>query len=202
MAKLYAITHTEATHHVERRVGGWYDSELTQSGHEHAERIAEALLARLDDPPHLYSSDLKRAEQTANPIADAFNTTARLDGDLREVGCGVAEGKASGWLDERIVFPPRDGERLDHKICEGAETRRTAATRIYRFMDRLLAAEHDSAIVVTHGFAVTFVISAWLGIPIEGLGHIVYRADPGSITTLDLDIRWGSRRLVNLNEAV
>ncbi len=29
MRRIYVITHPEATHHVENRVGGWYDSDLS-----------------------------------------------------------------------------------------------------------------------------------------------------------------------------
>jgi broad specificity phosphatase PhoE len=40
---IYVVTHPEATHHIEDRVGGWFESELTVEGHVHAARIAEAL---------------------------------------------------------------------------------------------------------------------------------------------------------------
>lgn len=43
MLNIYVVTHPEATHHIEDRVGGWFDSELTGEGHVHAARIAEAL---------------------------------------------------------------------------------------------------------------------------------------------------------------
>src|SRR6478609_11396461 len=71
MRDLYVVTHPEATHHVEALVGGWYDSDLTQRGAEHAERIAEELSGRIPagDTVELFSSDLHRARQTAEPIA-------------------------------------------------------------------------------------------------------------------------------------
>jgi broad specificity phosphatase PhoE len=33
---IYVVTHPEATHHIEDRVGGWFDSELTRKGLGHA----------------------------------------------------------------------------------------------------------------------------------------------------------------------
>jgi len=197
---VYVVTHTEATHHVERRVGGWYDSELTPWGRRQAESVAAELRARLTATPRVFSSDLKRALQTAAPIAEAFAAGASSDPDLREASCGVAEGKPGSWLDERIALPPRDGNRLDHRICEGAETRREVATRVYRFVDRLFQATADPVVIVTHGFALTFVISAWLGAPIESLGRARYSARPGSLTRLELDPEWGDRTLASFNE--
>jgi probable phosphoglycerate mutase len=58
----------------------------------------------------------------------------------------------------------------------------------------------DTAVVVTHGFALTFVISAWLGVPIESLGSARYSAASGSLTMLEIDPEWGDRKLVSFNE--
>ena len=32
MKKLYAVSHTEVNHHVENKVGGWLNSDLTEKG--------------------------------------------------------------------------------------------------------------------------------------------------------------------------
>ena len=32
MTRVFLVTHTEATHHVDGLVGGWFDSELTARG--------------------------------------------------------------------------------------------------------------------------------------------------------------------------
>ena len=42
MKNIYVVTHAEATHHIEGLVGGWYDSELTPLGRQHAERMGSA----------------------------------------------------------------------------------------------------------------------------------------------------------------
>jgi probable phosphoglycerate mutase len=55
-------------------------------------------------------------------------------------------------------------------------------------------------VVVTHGFALTFVISAWFDTPIASLGRVRYSAIAGSITTLELDDQWGDRKMVSFNE--
>ncbi len=202
MERLFLVTHAEATHHLEDRVGGWYDSDLTATGHAQAQQVAVDLFNRVEGTPRIYSSDLKRAVQTATPIGEVFSTGIQLEPDLREVSCGIAEGRPNAWLDERIVPPPLTGNRLDHQICEGAESRRRAANRIYRFVDSIMAAHKETAIVVSHGFATSFAIAAWLGVPIETLGNAKFRLSSASITELDFDRQWGDRRLVSLNVPV
>jgi len=200
MSTLYVATHPEASHHVAHRVGGWYDSELTPRGREQAERMAVALQSVLPPETLVYTSDLKRTMQTAAQIGRAFATEPVPSPDLREMSCGVAEGRPTSWLEPRIVMPPSEGNRLDHRICDGAETRREAATRIYRFMAGFLETLPSSAVIVTHGGALTFVVSAWLGVPIEALGRVRYGATSGSLTRLEFDSDWGDRRLVTFNE--
>ncbi|WSD54953.1 phosphoglycerate mutase family protein [Streptomyces albidoflavus] len=108
MRTLYVVTHPEATHHVEGVVGGWHDSELTAAGTRAAARAARALRSRI--PPEaeveLYSSDLRRCRQTAEPVAALLGLRPVWDPRLREKSYGEAEGRPQAWLDRRFV-PPR-----------------------------------------------------------------------------------------------
>ncbi len=127
MQRVYVITHPEATHHVDRLVGGWYDSHLTGHGRAQAERIARFLRAdiRSGGSTQLVSSDLARTVQTANVIAGVLGVTPVTDPGLREKSYGVAEGQPQTWLDDRFIFPPAHGERLNHdEGIAGAETKR------------------------------------------------------------------------------
>jgi broad specificity phosphatase PhoE len=41
MAKdIYVVAHTQSEHHVQKLVGGWYDSELTEFGRLQADAVA------------------------------------------------------------------------------------------------------------------------------------------------------------------
>src|SRR3954468_658418 len=141
MKHLYVVTHPQATHHTEGLVGGWYDSELTGLGLRQAASIAQRLRELI--PPEasveLYTSDLRRSAQTAEIIGELFGVPLQMTADLREKSYGVAEGRPQAWLEERFIYPPGRGNRLDHEGLPGAETRRALATRIYRAMDWILA---------------------------------------------------------------
>ena len=200
MTTIYVIPHTEATHHVEGLVGGWFDSELTDRGRNQAWATANAVKDLAANVATIYSSDLARATQTAEPIGEVLGAEVIVTPDLREIGCGIAEGKPQRWLDERISYPPHNPSRIDHQIIEGAETRRVAATRIHRFVTALIKQAPAQAVVVTHGFAATFVLAAWIGMPVEATAFVNFDVSPGGITTLEIDEPWGNRLVSRLND--
>ena len=52
MKEIFIVTHTQATHHIDRLVGGWYDSNLTEKGVTDARACATgSLRSALAMPP-------------------------------------------------------------------------------------------------------------------------------------------------------
>ena len=199
---VYVVTHAQSEHHVQGLVGGWYDSGLTALGQRQADAIAERLAGLVATAPtELYASDLKRAAQTAEPIAARLGVKARLMSGLREKSFGVAGGHPNAWLDARFIPPPREGGRLDHdEGVEGAESRRALLTRVFLAMDEILASPCETLIIVTHGFALTAVIAAWFRLPIESAGWIGFRPHSGGITHLAQDDRFFDRALLSFDD--
>ena len=200
MKKLFVVTHTQASHHLSKLVGGWYDSELTKLGLEQAHATAVHLRKLIvSDKPVVISSDFKRALQTAKPIADAFGCDIQASEDFREISYGEAEGKPDKWLKEHWV-PIPDSNRLDHRHLPGNETRRELATRISRGMEPILQSSDGTFILITHGFAQTFVISSWIGLPIANAGFVNFASVPGGITCLVEDDHFRNRAVVSLSD--
>lgn len=203
MRRVYVVAHPEAQHHVDGLVGGWYDSDLTSKGHEQAGLIARRLRALIPvgESVALHCSDLQRTVQTAAHIAPVLGVRAQERRALREKSYGVAEGGPQGWLDERFIAPPAEGDRLDHhEGVDGSETKRTFAERIY---DAMASIETDPAahqVVVTHGFAVTFLVAAWIRMPLDATGYVNFRSSSGGITLLSEDDFFHNRAVLSLNE--
>ena len=151
MREIYLVTHPEATHVVERLVGGWYDADLTAKGTEQAERIATSIAART--PPRetaLFSSDLRRTCRTAEAIAARLDVDPVLDSGLREQSYGAAEGLPVGTIGLEPL--PVAGDRLRHHDgVEGSETRLDLATRVYAALERVIDHGAEHSVVVTHG---------------------------------------------------
>lgn len=200
LRSLYLVTHSEATHHVENLVGGWYDSSLTARGMDHARRLAAELGKRVSGSGCLLvSSDLRRAKQTAHPIAQTLGVDIVFDADLREQCYGEAEGTRPG----SIPFnpPPKDGDRMRHRDgVEGSESRLEFGGRAYAALGRIIDRGYSEAIVVSHGGTVNYLIAAWIGLPLESAGYVKFKVSPGGITHLREDDFFHDRQLVSLND--
>jgi len=198
---LYVVTHTEASHHVEGLVGGWYDSQLTSAGERDAVLVAQDLRRRI--PPNndveVVSSDLRRAQQTADAVGRVLGVQPLLDSRLREKSYGVAGGRPQEWLDARFVPPPAVGDRLRHiEGVEGAEMWETFARRVYAGVASLLGREGANQVVVTHGGAGQLVVAAWLGLPVEATSYARFRMPSGSISVLREDGFFHNREVSEL----
>ncbi|MCV7212550.1 histidine phosphatase family protein [Mycolicibacterium canariasense] len=203
MRTLSVVVHPEATHHVEGVVGGWHDSSLTERGARDAAAIAEAVSADVPagESVVVVTSDLRRASETAEAICSALGVSAIVDRRLREKSYGAADGRPQAWLEERFVPPPPEGDRMGHdEGIVGSESKREFATRVYAAVEDLLGRQASHCVVVTHGFALTFVVSAFMRLPIDGLGYVNFRSRPGGITVLCEDDEFHNRQLVRLSD--
>lgn len=169
-------------------------------GVEHAERIADEIAARVpsEGEVDLFSSDLRRARRTAESISARLGVDLVLDVGLREQSYGAAEGLPPGTMS---FAPPPVGDRLRHHDgVDGSETKLDVATRVYAAVDRVLARGAQYSVVVTHGGAATFVVAAWIGMPLESVGSVKFKVSPGSISVLREDEVVPDRQVVSLNE--
>ena len=82
----------------------------------------------------------------------------------------------------------------------GAETRWAFAIRLYAAMDRILESGCEHQVIVTHGFAATFVLASWIKMPIESLGYVSFHVSSGSITELRQDDFFHNRQIVTLGD--
>lgn len=201
MHDLYVVTHPHAEHTERDLVGGWYDSRLTAEGRRAAGRVAEEIERKCRDarrPVRITTSDLARCTETAQIIASTLAVPVRADRRLREISFGEAEGRPNAWLAQRQV-PAPDDDRLDHRgPIAGAETRREVATRVGACVQELMDDRDHDHIVVTHGYAQTFVLTTWLQIPVEAAGFVSFATKPGAITHLRQDDEWRNRTVVAL----
>ncbi|WP_039798226.1 histidine phosphatase family protein [Nocardia araoensis] len=203
MQDLYAVSHPYAEHTERDLVGGWYDSKLTARGQRDAHLVGAELARRRDGtvrPVRITTSDLARCTETARIVAAALEVRVTEDRRLREISFGEAGGRPNAWLAQRQV-PAPDHDRLDHRgPIRDAETRREVATRVGACVRELMAdADHDH-IVVTHGYALTFVITTWMMLPVEAVGFASFATAPGAITHLRHDDYWRNRTMLALSD--
>ncbi|WP_223568946.1 histidine phosphatase family protein [Agrobacterium tumefaciens] len=198
MKNIFVVTHAQSLHHIEKKVGGWYDTGLTQQGYSDANAVADRPSSVVKGPVEIFSSDLLRASQTADVIGERLDRPVHTDSDLREISYGCAEGMPQEWLDAR-QSPAPDDDRMDYRGgIENGETRREVAERVYRAVDAIVSRPCETQIIVTHGFALTFVIAAWIKMPVDAVAYVSFPARSGSITHLKQDDYWRSCAVVSL----
>ncbi len=145
------IRHSETAWNAQSRIQGHLDSPLNEEG------LAQALLVgeRLGHETFsaLYSSDLGRALQTVQPIADRTAHEIVREPRLRERHLGVFQGLTGAQCEhdyplEYARFKARDP---DH-VVPGGESVRQLFERVSNFFMDLARAHPDQRIVaVTHG---------------------------------------------------
>jgi broad specificity phosphatase PhoE len=184
MMELILIQHCQSEHHVNNLTGGWTDTPLTDLGRKQAELTALKLKNNLNmDEYVLYSSDLKRAKQTADIIGNNINKDVVEDKRLREINNGVAAWKTKNWAKENRN--PQSGNKFDIDYLEfdSGETGRQFYNRIGNCMEEICKVSYK-IIVVTHGCALGYIVAWWMNFEPSMLVKAYFSASPGSISKL------------------
>jgi len=71
---------------------------------------------------------------------------------------------------------------------------------VYAALDEILASDVKDVIIVTHGFAATFVIVCWIGLPIEKADYVNFAVSPASLSLLVEDDMFMNRSVQYLND--
>ncbi len=91
---LYLVRHGETEWNVKKLIQGHKDIPLNSKGKKQAQKLAVELKSIFFDA--IYSSDLKRASQTANIIAEERDIKVTFSRNLRERFVGIFQGKDYG----------------------------------------------------------------------------------------------------------
>ena len=205
MKKIYTVQHTQSEHHVNGYVGAWGNWNLTNLGKEQAGKIGEWLCKHedCDNSFKIYSSDLNRAAQTADEIQkvltipDSSITKTEL---LREINLGEGNGKPRDWYNEHVATPPKV-YNPDFRSFPDAESDRDLWNRLYKFYEQMISSDDEKIIIVSHGGALSFLISMIMGDTFEDRQkrHVFGRSGSVSRFMLQTD---GSVEISFLNSQV
>jgi len=164
---LLIIRHGESEWNLARRWQGWKDAPLTELGLRQARERAAVLVASGFRPVMVHASDLGRARQTAEIIAEALGAGVRTDAGFRERSGGDWEGHTAEEID--VQWPGmRDAWRRGEIHCPpGGET----DAAVFERFDAALArtrADGLPGILVTHG-GVLRLIATRAGVAVDEL---------------------------------
>ena len=147
-----------------RRAQGHADVPLDEVGHAQVRAVAP-LVATLE-PVRLWSSDLPRARQTAEPVAAACGLPVEVDRRLREFSVGERQGLT--WAESVERFPwIADGVGLGEqlRLVPGAESDEDVIRRVVPAVEEMAGALQpgETGVVVSHGAAIKLALVGLLG---------------------------------------
>ena len=169
MKRIITVQHPQSVHHTNGMIGSWTDWELTETGKQQAENIAENLRNELSGNKYiLYSSDLLRAKQTAEIIAKRFAIESVYRKELRERNLGKCCGQSVQWLKDHMEC---EEKTIDDKVFSNAESRRDVWMRLKPFFDEIVSDDNENIIIVSHGDLLSVFNTMFLGLEPEFLNN-------------------------------
>ena len=165
---LILLRHGETDWNAGLRMQGHTDIPLNSEGVAQASAAAPSVAALR--PELVVSSDLSRARQTAEPVADLLGLPVTLDARLRETSLGDWEGLTRDevtsrwpgmweqWRSTSADFTPPNGESRMQVARRAAEVVETLDTQQVR---RALLVAHGGLIVGLTGYLLGLPSDSW-----------------------------------------
>lgn len=168
MTRICFVRHGETDWNIEQRLQGQMDLALNAKGEVQATAVGRRFAGLTATA--LYSSDLLRARQTAQPISDALHLPIVLLQALRERHFGRCEGMT---LEEISLQYEEDARAIqshdpDYASPGGGESRRQHQVRVLDCIEHLVH-EHEgqTLVLVTHGGALDVIYRRARHLPLE-----------------------------------
>jgi broad specificity phosphatase PhoE len=194
MAKVILVRHGATDWNHEKRAQGQADIDLNEDGVRQARRVASELSRFTIDA--VYSSDLRRAVDTAHAIAEPRGLDVIIDPAFREIDQGEWEGLHVDEIRKR--WPDRWGEARHYSARPGGETPAAVRRRALEGLQRAVEKEPEGTIVVvSHGGTIRWLSAEALGyddrrsVRIRGLGN-------AGVVGVRAEMRDGTLRLSDL----
>jgi len=185
METVILIRHGEAEHMVSDLTGGWSQTPLTEKGRDQVRALATRLERDLKGVDYaFYCSDLKRAHQTADIIAEAVGREPIPSRELREFNNGIAADRTKAEV-AHLYRPPSE-PIMDWQPYPEAETWRRFYRRITAFMDGLRAVESRPTLIVSHGGTIVNLVAWWIRLEEAGLSYTTFHTSPVSLSVLNV----------------
>jgi broad specificity phosphatase PhoE len=166
--RLFLIRHGEVEPRYHRVFGGGQiDMELSPIGHEQAAALARYLERFPFDG--IYSSPMRRVQQTLSQIVELQNKLAMILNDLREVDFGAWTGLSWEQVYQQFQISPFQWlDQLEEGLIENAETMSAFQQRVQRGLRMILDdCPEKTVAVVCHGGVIRMLLSILLDIPIR-----------------------------------
>ena len=160
-ARLFLIRHGETDNNVSQIFRGpeGGQSPLNEAGFEQAQQLAVGLKALNLPRPRVYASTYLRAQQTAQPVADALGVPLQMLDGVQEIDTGAFAGRPYAHLTEFIhEMTAPDGQFG----FPGGESLAGVGERFHAALSGVLPKPGETVLIVSHGAALVAILSKLL----------------------------------------
>lgn len=192
--KLIFIRHGESEANFEHRFTGQSNAfGLTERGHAQAQAAAEWLDGTPVDV--ITASDLRRAFDTAQHLADRRGMEVIPDAGFREIYAGKWEGER--FDDLPGLYPEDFGVWLSDigsAVCTDGESVADLQVRVRAAVERIVRTYPGKTVVIgTHATPIRVMQCIWQNVPLSGMKDVPWVPN-ASITTVvyEEDLSWHS----------
>ncbi|GAB4452138.1 MAG: alpha-ribazole phosphatase [Anaerolineales bacterium] len=166
MTRLCLVRHGQTDWNLEGRYQGQSDVPLNENGRAQAKALAAQLKSFTFAA--IYSSDLTRARETAQAIANELGLPVQIEARLREINQGEWEGVLVEDIKARYaeIWSQRTTDPASVRP-PGGETVGEVAERVYAALDDIARRyPRENVLVVSHGLSIATAICRVRGIPV------------------------------------
>ncbi len=181
--ELILIRHTTARGDDQKKYLGSTDFSLNRKGYKQAEHISYYLKNK--NISAIYSSNLKRACETATLIAKPHRIKIQKEGGLNEFHFGCWEGKTFSEIQKK--YPTLAREYLTNPLgtkISGGESFGKFKNRVKKALGKILNRREGTIVIVSHGGVNRMIICSLLNLPLDYFWQI--KQDIGAINIIEI----------------
>jgi probable phosphoglycerate mutase len=186
--RLILVRHGETDSNRAGLALGRADVELNEHGRWQAQRLAISLK---DEPiAAIYSSPLKRALATAEPIASSHGLAVQVDEGLIEMDIGETEGLTFRQVGERYPQFLRLwlGGQAAYESMPGGERLLDVQERAWQAIERIRQRQEQGTVaVVTHNFVILTLLCRVLGLELADFRRLRHSVAAKSVLEMGRD---------------
>jgi broad specificity phosphatase PhoE len=186
--RLILVRHGETDTNKAGLALGRADVELNEHGRWQAQRLTVSLK---DEPiAAIYSSPLKRALATAEPIASSHGLAVQVDEGLIEMDIGETEGLTFRQLGERYPHFLRLwlGGQAANEPMPGGERLLDVQERAWQAIERICQRQEQGTVaVVTHNFVILTLLCRVLGLELADFRRLRHSVAAKSVLEVGRD---------------
>ncbi len=180
--EIYLIRHGETTWNFEKKIQGQLDSPLTDIGIQQGHLLGERMIKI--NPDVIYTSNLKRAIDTANLLNENIKKEIVVLPSLKERNWGIFQGatweRIKNFYPKQYKFYKNDSKNY---VVPNGESYAQVLKRITDTLDFLVSKKkYRKIVIVTHGGIISPLIREILSLPYESYRRL--RISNSSITKL------------------